>query len=868
MRLKPVLYAAQSLLLLGAFACKNEEKPNNPDAPTFDVTVAPLTIQAGGEFTVNMSVKNFELDLANFGGTAEPGKGHWHVYLDQKVDNYDLKGSAAETETVTMPIGAADGPHKLVFVLHNNDHTELSPGVEKTVDVTVEAAPPPEMTATVSPLTVPAGGKLTVNVTVTNFTLDQAGYGGPNEDRHGHYHVYLDQKGEDYLLKATAQSPYELTLPVDTSPGAHELIITLNNNDHTPVSPAVEQTIAITVEPPPDPTLSVTIDNDTIEAGQYFVATVSVEYFVLDEEGYEGPNEDRHGHWHVYLNQIGEDYLLKATALPQERVQIPADAPAGSHELIFTLNNNDHSPLTPPVEYRVPITVVVVAPPPPDAVVVQGNVTKLGAYLGGVTEYVGDASLLVYGVNPPLTAVADPTGAYELQVPANGNAVVFANKAGYNPSYNTVTTAEQNLVGQKIYMAEANWISAIAANHQVDLASPFPCHAPALDPGINCIYGVIVGQILDDGYAGNGEIRPVAGIGQADFTVTGGPAGAEWYTKGPYFLNYDGQPGQYDYSVDYYDEANGAYRGGYFVAFVELPQLDGPPSVDFKLSISYDDQERGITRYFGPIDAKVFRPYGVTWLKLPETGIQIDEPLTGINFDTQIYPLFLPVADGGLGCQGCHTNAGGATPAGGMNLYGGPEVAFASLDPASYPQRVNLQDPEASYVLKRPLYETDGQQDHPIFAFASPQDIGYRTILTWIQEGAQREVVLQPVSFYNEVRPGLYNTPQEGGWGCRNCHYDGVNAQTAPGGFFISNDPAELYTEMVDETPNTADPGNGYPQTYRINKDGYPERSLVLVRPLNGNGIPHAVKIFYDNTDPRYQLIYRWITEGYQNDTP
>jgi hypothetical protein len=249
----------------------------------------------------------------------------------------------------------------------------------------------------------------------------------------------------------------------------------------------------------------------------------------------------------------------------------------------------------------------------------------------------------------------------------------------------------------------------------------------------------------------------------------------------------------------------------------------------------------------------------VNYANIPETGIIVQPPPVNIDFDTQVYPLFLPVPQGGLGCQGCHS---GATPAAGMDLFGA-ETAYMSLDPAAYPLRVNLAQPQDSLLLTKPLYEADGVQNHPIFVFASPQDVGYQTILTWIQEGAQRNVGIPPVSFANDIHTGLYNDTQNGGWGCRACHYDTVTATTAPGGFYISGDPAAVYDELVNEAPGD----NGLTgELYRINKDPqYTDRSLVLINPLTGNPEPHQVKIFYDNTDPRYLLIYRWIQEGYQN---
>lgn len=849
------------LTVLIAAACSSEG-----DGPALTASVDPATVKAGAEVAVSVELTNFALDPAGYGKENAAGKGHFHVYLDTVGEATMLKASAESPVQVGIPLDAAAGAHKLIITLQNNDHSPLSPAVQATVDITVQPGDPPVINAQVDKTSIAAGGEFTVSVTVQNFQLDAANYGGMAVAGHGHYHVYLDQIGDAYKLKGSAQPSQAIIMPIATTPGAHNLIIALETNNHMPVLD-VGKTIAVTVTPAPPPTLSALIDNDTIEAGADFTVTVSVEYFVLDPDNYGGAPIERHGHWHVYLDQIGEAYKLKGSALAQDRVTLPANTTQGAHNLLFALETNDHQPLVPAVGQTIPITVAVLAPPPGQNVYVDGKVTKLGAYLAGNNEYVGQASVLAYGVSPAQTTLssadAATLGDYRLSLPSNGQAMLFATKANYYPSYNSVTTQAENLVGKKIYLAENAWINAIAANHNVDLNAPFACHPPALDAATQCIYAIIVGRIVDDGAAGNGTPRPVAGIAKESFTITG--ATGAWYTKGPYFLDYNGLPSAELASQTYLDQATGLYKGGLFVAFVEIPQTAGSPYVDLQLSISHADAAAGVTRYFGPAALKVFRPYGVTWTTLAETGTPGGggvPPPGNVDFDTQIYPLFLTVAQGGLGCQGCHTNQGGATPSAGMNLYGGAETAYNSLNPATYPNRVNLANPDASYLLVRPLYEANGVQDHPIFAFASSQDPAYQLIRAWIAGGAVRTVAQAPVSFANDVRPLLYNTPATGGAGCRSCHYDGVNRNNAPANFYMSNDPQELYDQLVTIAATDSD---AYGEGYRINKQAYPERSLILVKPLATSTALHPVKIWSGNTDPRYQLLYRWIAEGYQN---
>ena len=503
-------------------------------------------------------------------------------------------------------------------------------------------------------------------------------------------------------------------------------------------------------------------------------------------------------------------------------------------------------------------------PPPPDEVQVSGRVVRFGDYLAGNNVYVDQAAVVAYGVLPQTSVISgnNPPGAYQVTLPANGQALMVTTKAGYNQTFYSVTTNDQPYPDRTLYIAEAAWLSEIANAHNVNLANEFACQTQSL-AGQNCFYAALVGRILDDGTAGNGQIRPVADVTADNFTIYG-PGNEQWYTRGPYFLDYDGTssvdaPG----SIVFND--NGNYRGGLYVTFAEVPSR-GPQSTAIQLSITYPYQ--GVNRYFGPVTVQAFRSPGasVQVVDLRENGAPPPPPIDGVDFDTQVYPLFLAVNEGGLGCVGCHTNQGGAEPAAGMNLYGGPTEAYASLDPNQYPQRVNVENPTASYLLVRPLFEADGNQDHPIFAFASPQDPGYQLILTWITEGGLRNNNnLPPVSFYNDIRPLLYQPTNNGGAGCYTCHVDGVDETNAPGNFYMGGNGNELYDRITNVAPNNPGP---YDEAYRINKQGYPERSLLLTNPLFGDAEPHPVKIFFDAADPRYQLIYRWVAEGYNNDTP
>jgi hypothetical protein len=99
----------------------------------------------------------------------------------------------------------------------------------------------------VTPDTMAAGDTVDVVVTVQGFVLEEP-QGQPNEDGHGHFHIYLDgATGGNYLL-AGQTTNVSVTIPANAAPGAHTLRISLGENSHAPVSPAIESIVDITVE--------------------------------------------------------------------------------------------------------------------------------------------------------------------------------------------------------------------------------------------------------------------------------------------------------------------------------------------------------------------------------------------------------------------------------------------------------------------------------------------------------------------------------------------------------------------------------------------------------------------------------------------
>lgn len=484
---------------------------------------------------------------------------------------------------------------------------------------------------------------------------------------------------------------------------------------------------------------------------------------------------------------------------------------------------------------------------PPTTITISGSVHEMGGHLADNHVGVQAANILAYGVAGNLATNTGANGAYTLaNVPANGQVILFVNKAGYQPTYTTVPVGSTDLT-QSLLLAEAAWVNSLNTTYGVNPGTAFTCQ---FDASLQCVYALMVGQILDDGSNDpTGAGQPVAGVSATDFTITGGDDNVAWRHMGPYFLNANGTVGVNSTSQS----------AGLYAVYVEIPQIAaGYDSVHIEFAIQVGTGDTA--RYFGPTHSAAYRgaSTAVTWVNIAETGIPPGGGGGAIDFGSQIYPLFLPTAQGGYGCQGCHTNQNGATPAGGLNLYGGADVAYAQLEPTAHPTRVNLADPASSALLTEPLYESTGAQNHPIFAFVSTQDPGYQLILQWITEGALQYSPSARVSFVAQVRPLLGNATSAGGIGCVSCHTGGN-----PADLQLDGTAGEVYDELVVEA---AVDGSGANEDYRVNKNGYPERSLLLTNPLAGNTENHPQKPFASAADPRYQVLFRWVQEGYNND--
>lgn len=109
------------------------------------------------------------------------------------------------------------------------------------------------LTAVATSATVTAGGVVELTITPPDgFTfvnpVNGDGSARPNAEGEGHYHVYLDNDTGGMYLSNDFVSPVDVTIPSDTTVGAHTLRVQLFENDHSAIDPVVETVVDITVQ--------------------------------------------------------------------------------------------------------------------------------------------------------------------------------------------------------------------------------------------------------------------------------------------------------------------------------------------------------------------------------------------------------------------------------------------------------------------------------------------------------------------------------------------------------------------------------------------------------------------------------------------
>ena len=115
-------------------AAAGESTDTGAEPPITITVIADKThaVQPGDEIRIDVSVNGFVFDGDKIGADAQPGAGHYHVYLGG-ADGEPLLVSADPSAVVNVPADVTDGTHTLRVQLRNHDHSRLDPPTEATV---------------------------------------------------------------------------------------------------------------------------------------------------------------------------------------------------------------------------------------------------------------------------------------------------------------------------------------------------------------------------------------------------------------------------------------------------------------------------------------------------------------------------------------------------------------------------------------------------------------------------------------------------------------------------------------------------------------------------------------------------------------
>ena len=322
--------------------------------PSFEANIQQTEIHPGEPLKLTLTFTDMVLQSANIGTVPIAGEGHFRAYLDGETGNKYLPHAPDDFYTILLPTDLATGKHSLRIVLFQNDGHPFDPNVEKTLPIEVTKkviiVPPktPVINATLAKTKVSAGDTLALNIDVKNFTLKKPSTNPLNRSNEGYYKIFLDTTTDTNLLHSGNLPSATDTLPAETTPGGHKLIVQLVQNDGSPVTPPITKELSFEVLAPV-PTLSLALDIDEVEAGETLTLTVDANNFELSQANIGGANKSGQGHYKVYLDKIADNRPLIASAIRYQLLTVPKETTGGTHKFIVQLVNNDGTPRTPAV---------------------------------------------------------------------------------------------------------------------------------------------------------------------------------------------------------------------------------------------------------------------------------------------------------------------------------------------------------------------------------------------------------------------------------------------------------------------------------------------------------------------------------------
>ena len=122
-----------AVLALGAVAVGGaaQARPGAAEG-MYGIQITNFKVNPNHTVTINVKIRGLQLAPASVGKANVAGRGHWHIYVNGKYNNF-----AAATSGKTKALKKGD--YKVYVTLNNNDHSSLSePTRSKTISVMVD----------------------------------------------------------------------------------------------------------------------------------------------------------------------------------------------------------------------------------------------------------------------------------------------------------------------------------------------------------------------------------------------------------------------------------------------------------------------------------------------------------------------------------------------------------------------------------------------------------------------------------------------------------------------------------------------------------------------------------------------------------
>lgn len=310
------------------------------DEPPAVTIVAPAD---GGEvegsrLTVTIASERFTTD-----GVAAPGHGTWRARLD---------GTQVATRLVGTTLalsGLAAGAHTLEVELRDADDAALTTPASASASFTTVLLPPSLEIVLPTSARV-AEGKVTVAVLPRFFSFTTGAIPGPLVPATGGWELFVDG--------ARVAGP--LTRPetsIVLAPGARKLTARLVDNAGAALEPAVETARTLDVVAV-ETSVQILSPADGEVVPKRFPVAVAFDDFTLTQNvlAPNDPPVPGQGHFHAFLRRQGTSDFIYQGFFLSETFELQADS-AGTWEVLVALHYENHSPVLPPVEDLITVTV-------------------------------------------------------------------------------------------------------------------------------------------------------------------------------------------------------------------------------------------------------------------------------------------------------------------------------------------------------------------------------------------------------------------------------------------------------------------------------------------------------------------------------